>query len=239
MMKLLSLLSHASGLAGLLLPLVAQADGGIALTKTRLVFNAAEKTQTLIVKNNSDRAWLIHSRSLTALDGDDAGTPFIVIPPLFRLAAGKEQTLRIMRKEQPPEQDRESLFYLSIKAIPASQQSDAAAQVSAGLRFNLKLIYRPAKLKLDNELPACHLNFSRSGNGLSVRNPSPYFITLGALTLDGQPRQADASPLMLPPFGRQVLDAAGPTRHVTWQVVDDRGGLAPLCKADAAPTELP
>ena len=122
--------------------------GGIRLDHTRVIFNATDKMQTLTVKNRSDKVWLIQSRVVMSTQSLQSA-PFLITPPLYRLGAGTEQTLRIIPQSHVLPEDKESLLYLSIQAIPASQQQiSAALQAAVSIRFNLKMFYRPLRATL-------------------------------------------------------------------------------------------
>ncbi|MEI6934404.1 fimbria/pilus periplasmic chaperone, partial [Klebsiella pneumoniae] len=45
---------------------------------------------------------------------------FITTPPLFRLKAGEKGFVRILRTGKPMPEDRESMLWLNIKGIPAT-----------------------------------------------------------------------------------------------------------------------
>ncbi|WP_404995629.1 fimbrial biogenesis chaperone, partial [Enterobacter bugandensis] len=65
-------------------------------------------------------------------------------------------------------------------------------------KTRLKIFYRPAGLEGQAETAYHHLSVARSGNRLTVSNPTPYYITLFTLKVDGQEiKEAD----MVPPKG--------------------------------------
>lgn len=49
-------------------------------------------------------------------------------PPLFRLNAGDDSSLRIIKTEGNLPEDKESLFYVNVRAIPAQSKSEAENQ---------------------------------------------------------------------------------------------------------------
>lgn len=75
------------------------------------------------VSNHSEASWLIDTHILpggrwpgTKNEGNI--TPFVVTPPLFMLSARQENSMRVVYTGGPLPADRESLFTLSIAAIP-------------------------------------------------------------------------------------------------------------------------
>ena len=104
----------------------ASAQAGVALGATRVIYPAGQKQVQLAVTNNDDNStWLIQSWVENA-DGQRDGR-FVITPPLFAMQGKKENTLRIIdaTNNQLP-QDRESLFWMNVKAIPSMDKSKPA-----------------------------------------------------------------------------------------------------------------
>lgn len=57
----------------------------------------------------------------------------------------KENTLRIFLTEEGLPSDQESLFWLNIKTIPATEKTENSLQIA--FKTQMKLIYRPKSLK--------------------------------------------------------------------------------------------
>lgn len=213
------------------------ADGGISLSQTRVVYLSTDKAQTLTVNNTDNRAYLIQSRVQTASD-DAASASFMVTPPLFTLQPGNHQLLRILLAQGGGlPADRESVFYLSVLAIPAKEEKAASpVQVSMGMRFVIKLFYRPAGLKVQAEATACRLRFLPVPEGVRVENQTPYFQTLGQLTFNQTPVNLDHQPAMLAPLSAQVYPAPRGSLEARWRTVTDYGGLSTPCQQAVLPT---
>ncbi len=210
---------------------VAADGGGISLSQTRLVFMATDKAQTLTVKNSDKQTYLIQSRVQRALD-DMASAPFIITPPLFTLGADSRQALRILPQETAGlPADRESLFYLSVLGIPAqAKQKGDSTQVSMGLRFMIKLFYRPAGLTSSQDATACGLTFSAIPQGVRVHNPTPYYQTLGKLVLNHAAINLDKQPSMVAPMSTETYYFSAPVTQAKWQTINDFGGLSAQCQ---------
>lgn len=95
-----------------------QAQAGVALGATRVIYPAGEKQVQLAVTNNDDNSTYLIQSWVENADGVKDGR-FVVTPPLFAMQGKKENTLRILdaTNNQLP-QDRESLFWMNVKAIP-------------------------------------------------------------------------------------------------------------------------
>lgn len=211
------------------------AGGGVSLGQTRVIFSAADKAQSLTVINSGEGAYLIQARVQTTPDGGEAA-PFIVTPPLYSLKGGSRQLLRILRQDAALPADRESLFYLAVAAIPA-QPAPLTAQdrISVGVRFVVKLFYRPEGLISPAEETACQLVFRQEANGMRITNPTAYYQTLGKLTINGRAQALAQQPVMVPPLQHLILPASEQPASVTWQMLTDYGGLSAPCSQTAGP----
>jgi fimbrial chaperone protein len=210
-------------------PMAIAADG-ISLNQTRVVFSAADKAQTVTVKNSGAQHYLIQSRIQRTLD-DPTPAPFIVTPPLFQLGPERKQLLRILKQDQTLPADRESLFYLSVLAIPAQKQTALAeAHLSMGLRFAIKLFYRPEGLKIAAQDASCQLKLTPTATGVRIDNPTPYFLTFASLKFDGRLIDLNTQPAMIAPMSAQAYPVSPSVRQAVWQTITDFGGLSAPCQ---------
>ncbi|HCR1927732.1 fimbria/pilus periplasmic chaperone, partial [Enterobacter roggenkampii] len=96
----------------------ANASGGIALGATRVIYPAdAKQTSLAITNSNKQERYLINAWIENA-NGQKEKT-FAVTPPLFVSEPDSENTLRIIYAGPALPADRESLFYMNVKAIPS------------------------------------------------------------------------------------------------------------------------
>ncbi|MGK8665346.1 fimbrial biogenesis chaperone [Serratia marcescens] len=205
-------------------------NGGISLGQTRVIFLATDNAQIITVSNSGQQTYLIQARVQSGQEGTTSA-PFIVTPPLFSLPGNSSQLLRLLPQAAPLPSDRESLFYLAVSAIPAqSEPITMTNRLSVGVRFIIKLFYRPQKLMLPANNAPCLLTFRQEGHGMRVTNPTGYFQTLGGLDVDGRTVEPDQKNAMVPPYGSTMLDIDGPVHHLTWQTITDYGGLSSSCQ---------
>lgn len=209
----------------------AENKGGFSLGSTRVIYDAGKKDATITVVNSAPDAPFLAQSWVTEYAPDKKQpeqAPFMVTPPLYRQDQGKN-VLRIMRTGGQMPADRESVYWLNVKAIPAASkglQGKNTLQFAYVMR--VKLFYRPSGLSGAPEKAADQLSFSRTGNTLSVRNSSPYFVTFNKLSVGGKDIK-DASSLMVPPDGEQHYSLpVGATGHqVTFRALNDFGGILP------------
>ncbi|MFY3789985.1 putative fimbrial chaperone LpfB [Providencia manganoxydans] len=228
---------------GLNLP-VSQADGGLSLSQTRVVFEGKAKSAKVALNNQSDRVYLINSRVLPTPDAvSQTGEimPFMVTPPLFRLEKESRNTVLIAKNDTSKlPTDRESVFYLSFLAIPAvsnstrevaadTDKSATTTQVSLGIRTVIKLFYRPSGLVMPAAAAPEKLTFSLQGTQLTVKNPTPYYVTLAQLTLDDNTVNVREQGPMLAPFSENTYTVkGGRANRIDWSVITDFGGVSEL-----------
>ena len=213
------------------------AEGGIRLNQTRVIFPAGEKAQTVTITNSDNRTYLVQSR-VQLETNNTAPAPFFVTPPVFLLKPDSRQLLRIVHQGGALPADRESVFYLSVLAIPSrATKDDAPVQLSAGLQFLIKLFYRPPVLSAAAQTTLCPLHFSRQGPTVRVQNPTPYHQTLGRLAFDQAEVNLQTQPAMLAPMSTQAFAVSGSPLHAEWQTISDYGGLSAPCKQQVATTQ--
>lgn len=199
-------------------------QAGIVIGGTRVIYDGDKKETSAAIRDpDKSGVWLVQSW----VDNGERGgkAPFIVTPPLFRINPGEENMLRIVRTGGNLPEDRESVFWLNVKSIPATDDSVPHKNVlQVVVKSRLKLFYRPAGLEGQPETAYHQLTAARSGNRLTVSNPTPYYVTLFTLKVDGQEiKEAD----MVPPKGSVSFTLPSATASsVTWQAISDYGGVS-------------
>lgn len=226
---------------------------GIVLDNTRVIYPGSAKAGiTFSVTNRTPYVYLLQSRVLPwgssepgmGTSGDERppvavaeaerppSTPFIVLPPLARFAPEEKMTLRIRLIKNSLPTDRESIFSLSLKAIPSqhkplSEGSEGGSQMVLALQNNLKLFYRPEGLtEMSAEQRSAALRFSLQGTQLTMNNPTPYYVTLGNVSVDGGQLELGQQ-RMLAPFTTASYRVVKGATTVGWRLINDRGEQTP------------
>lgn len=214
-------------------PTLSQA--GVKLEATRLIVSdGLVKGATIGVRSeaSSQRPFLVKAQVFGDVEGRQTQVPFTVTPPVFRLEPGNAQQLRVMSKGEKLPQDKESIFYLSVSALPALAPGEQAEDAGLKGRLNvatgniIKLFYRPSGLPMTQQEAMSKLQFSASGGGVNVTNPTPYYITLGSLRVNGQSINIRTvrEQNMLAPFTRATFAHSPQSGPVQWQAINDYGG---------------
>ncbi|AKA37925.1 molecular chaperone [Yersinia ruckeri] len=199
-------------------------QAGVLVGGTRVVYDGAKKEASLSVTNqDKDIPYLIQSWVDNIEADNNKKVPFIITPPLFRLDAGQENSLRILFTGGTLPQDRESVYWLNVKSIPSSKKTDGN-QLFISIKNRIKLFYRPAGLPNTVADAYKALSFSRQGKQLQVSNPTPYHVSFSSLKV-GSHDIKDA--LMVAPKSTLLLDLpAGASGTVSWQAINDYGGIS-------------
>ncbi|EAQ8936057.1 molecular chaperone [Salmonella enterica] len=209
------------------------AHAGVVIGGTRIIYpaNQAEVQVTLKNKDN-DKRYLVHS---WVSNIDDSKAPFIITPPIYKLEESRQTLLHVVytgNKSALP-QDRESLFMMNVKsvsAIPAELRDNNMLQFA--IKTKLKLFYRPASLKESAAKTAWQsLQFSQSQNQLIVKNPTPFYVTFGKLSVAGKAIKAasdknapSALTMMVAPFAEQRFPLPSAVKgDVVWTAINDFG----------------
>ncbi|KNC91902.1 molecular chaperone [Trabulsiella odontotermitis] len=161
---------------------ISDSHAGVIIGGTRVIYSADKKEASLSITNPDSIPYLIQSWVEAQTPGGSK-PPFIITPPLYRLDKGQQNVMRIVLAGNLP-QDKESMFWLSIKSIPSVEPRDNTLQVAVKTR--IKLIYRPQVLKASGpEQQAPKLVWQRSGHRIQVNNPTPYYINFHEIKLGG------------------------------------------------------
>lgn len=203
----------------------AQASGGISLGSTRVIYPSNASQTTLSISNsNSTERYLINS--WIENNQGEKEKSFVITPPLFVSESKSENTLRIIYVGQPLPGDRESVFWLNVKAIPSVNKNSVADKnvLQLAILSRIKLFVRPPKLSLSAEEARSHLRFSRTGSGLKIHNPTPYYLSLVNIKIGGQ----KLPNMMIAPKSEAQMALSNKQRGtLTFQTVNDYGALTP------------
>jgi len=200
-------------------------QASVVIGGTRVIYDASKKETSVSISNPTDagKSGVFLVQSWVELNDSGDRAPFIVTPPLFRINANQENILRIVRTGGTLPEDRESVFWLNVKAIPAADEgSQNVLQIV--MKSRLKLFYRPAGLPGLPVEAYKQLSFSLNNGRLKVLNPTPYYITFYRLTAGGKEiKEAN----LVPPKGSVSYPLPqGGDGKVVWRTINDYGGIS-------------
>lgn len=201
------------------------ASGGIALGATRVIYPAdAKQTSLAITNSNKQERYLVNA--WIENDRGQKEKTFAVTPPLFVSEPDSENTLRIIYAGPPLPSDRESLFFMNVKAIPSVNKENMEGKnvLQLAILSRIKLFVRPKNLAMPPEEALSQLKFERAGNHLKISNASPYYVTLVNLQLGGQKLE---NIMIAPKNSAQQALPSGASGALSWQSVNDYGAITP------------
>ncbi|MBK5395583.1 molecular chaperone [Pseudomonas sp. TH39(2020)] len=202
------------------------ANAAVTVGATRLIYDGASNEANLTISNREDNSpYLVQSWvSRFGSANDESVDNFIVTPPLFRLDANHENILRVIfagGADVP--QNRESLFLMNVKAIPAMSDEQRGKNVlQIALKTTIKLFYRPAGLKGSLKDAVAQVSWKASAGALTFDNASKYHVVVSELKLNGHP--ITQAPDVLRPGQQQELPIqAKAGDEVLMSYIDDYG----------------
>ncbi len=149
-------------------------SAGIVVSSTRVIYLADKKEVTVNLKNTGNHPALVQSWIDT---GDPTALPekinvqFVIMPPITRIDAGKGQMLRLIYTGGTLADDRESIFWLNILAIPPKKSDTKTHLLNVAYQTRIKLFYRPTTLNIKADVAAQKLQWKKDGDALAVYNP--------------------------------------------------------------------
>lgn len=199
---------------------ISAANAGVIIGGTRIIFDGNKRESSISVSNPDTTPYLIQSWIETQAGGSEKA-PFIITPPLYRLDKDQKNVERIILTGSVP-QDKESLFWLNIKAIPSGERKDNTLQIAVKTR--IKLIYRPAALSgvIPEEL-ADRLTWQFSGRQIQVTNPTNVVMNFNEINVNGN-RLDDVSYVLPGSTARFDLPKGINAGTVTFKIINDYGG---------------
>ena len=199
----------------------AAAHAGVVTGGTRLIYPGGKKESSLSVTNNDATPYLIQSW----VESNKGAAPFLLTPPLFRLEGEQQTRLRVIYSGGLPE-NKESMFWMNIKAIPSSQAKAGANTLQIAIKTRIKLIYRPNSVEGTPEMVTEQLRWTRSGNTLQVMNPTAFYMNFAEVNVGGaEVKEANwVGPGETARFQLPGVSAGA----LQWKLINDYGGTGAL-----------
>lgn len=194
------------------------ANAGVIIGGTRVIYNEDKKETSISVKNPDKYSYLIQSW-VDATNNEKA--PFIITPPLFRLGTTEENRLRIIRTGGTLPADRESMFWMNIKSVPATENHPDENTLQIAIKTRLKLIFRPQTLREQPEQTTDKLTWQSRGNQLVVNNPTPYYMNFSEVKVGGHTVK-DAT-YVAPMSSACFSLPSGASGDIIWKIISDFG----------------
>lgn len=212
------------GVLTLLLALPAQA--GVVIYGTRVIY-PADKSEVLVqLMNQGERASLVQSwidEGDTSLPPEKIQVPFLLTPPVAKIAANSGQQLKIKKLPNSLPDNKESVFYLNVLDIPPNNPDSSGKNVlKFAMQNRIKLFYRPKGVAAVNKKTIQKLSLSRSGNHYSLKNDAANWLTLTEIKANHV--KVNNESIMVAPFSSKEIVLKNPlASRVSLTLIDDYG----------------
>ncbi|AIJ06757.1 MULTISPECIES: fimbria/pilus periplasmic chaperone [Edwardsiella] len=212
-----------------------QAMAAIALDRTRVIFDGANRSVSLNISNENKELPYLAQGWIEDINGKKIESPLIVLPPLQRVEPGAKSQVKIQAIPaigQLP-QDRESLYYFNLREIPPKSNKPNTLQVA--LQTRIKLFYRPKALMATADSYAnpwqMKVTLTRMADKYQINNPTPYYVTIAGASSSLKGKDVNGfSPFMIDPKGSASIPgsaaALGSSPVLTY--INDFGGRPKL-----------
>ncbi|BDH47658.1 fimbrial chaperone protein [Salmonella enterica subsp. enterica serovar Choleraesuis] len=190
---------------------------------TRVIYPLGDKQSSVSV-NNSDKKSSFLIQAWVESPDQKKTSDIIITPPLFIINPNNENALRMVYTAENTPDDRESLYWLNVKAIPSSNQQEVEGRnvLQLAILSKIKIFIRPRHLKMASVDAPSHLTFRREGNVLVINNPTPYFVTLVSISIGGK----SVEPVMATPKGETRTNLVGGiSGTLKFSTVNDYGAV--------------
>ncbi|WP_145517702.1 fimbria/pilus periplasmic chaperone [Yersinia mollaretii] len=194
--------------------------GGVGLGVTRMVYSGVVSQSLLDVRNTDTessfliQSWVENSQGQRSSD-------FVITPPLFVLKPEMENAVKVMFNGKQLPQDRETLYWITVKAIPQSVKQSSTNTLQFASASRIKLFYRPVELtKKTNNEEWKSLSGEFHNGKIKIINPTPFYITTINMKVDGKA----VKPIMIPPKDAVILEESfSHARQISYQTINDYG----------------
>ncbi|EMT6577573.1 TPA: molecular chaperone [Providencia rettgeri] len=207
-----------------------QTSASLVLQGTRIIFPSDKKAVGIQLTNYSEQATLTQSWVDEGnLDStpETTNAPFIVTPPMTKIAANDGVQLRIRFIGDKLPTNKESVFYLNVLDIaPKPKQINSANLLQFAIQTRIKVFYRPIALINKPDDSINNIQFHLAKDGIIVNNPTPYFLSIANIYLANNESRSITKSSMIAPFSSQIFPSTATINHgenITMIYIDDTG----------------
>lgn len=207
------------------------AHAAVNLDRTRLVFPEQDKASSLKIENESKAQPYLALSWIEDESGRKDNSHFMALPPIQRIEPGASSQVRIVKQAATGQlpRDRESLFYFNLREVPPKSAATGGERsvMQVAMQSRIKLFWRPKSItKKPGDESEMKMEISANAKGLTVHNPTPYYITLAWLSKEGKTMLPGFDSLMVAPFAT-ASTSTGQYHGSYYSVgyIDDYGAL--------------
>nr|WP_229655759.1 molecular chaperone [Pantoea sp. 201603H] len=197
--------------------------GGVSLGATRLIY-PIDKNQATLKIYNSDKDSNYLVQSWVTDENDKKVSDFIITPPLFVIQANTDSLLNVVYTGDKNKlyKNKEKLYYLNTKVIPSlteeEKKIDNALLISTTTK--IKLFTRPTNIDGDSYTSYEKLRCSYENNNLKIKNPTPFYMNLSSLSINGKEVLPAAT---IAPMTDFMLNTSDKSKSLKFNFINDYG----------------
>lgn len=188
-------------------------SASVIMVGTRVIFSSGAKEKTVQFNNPDSQPFIVEIKLTGESDNPSFLTPFVAVPPVFRIEPHQGQAVRIisLSATQSFPRDRESVLYINFTQIPALKVSDRADnKLIIAFKSRVKIFYRPETLAGQQSEAYKSLRFSLNNGKVKVENPTGFYISISrALFVSGSQSVTLTDANMLAPFSSTEWSPSG------------------------------
>lgn len=202
-------------------------NAAVSPDRTRIILNQSDKSVSVRLTNQSTTIPFLAQSWIEDKDNKKSRNYITAVPPMVRLEAGEQVQVRLIPQPtltQLPA-DRESLFYFNVREIPPRSEQKNVMQIA--MQSRIKIFWRPKAVEVKNGQVNLTGKFdvNRTASGLTLKNNSPYFITVGYIGTNGKTLLPKTSSMMAEPFGQASQEIKDLPANFQVGFIGDYGGL--------------
>lgn len=209
-----------------LLVISLSAQAGVVLYGTRVIYPAEKRDIVVQVMNQGERSSLVQSwidDGDTSRSPENIDVPFLLTPPVVKVAGNSGQQIKIIKMPNTLAQDRESLFFLNVLSIPPNDAQNSSKNViKFALQNRIKLFWRPTGIAPVSRASFRQISLSYTGREMVIKNDNANWITLTDIKVNDV--KVNGETVMLPPRAYQTITLKNnnaPQYSLT--IIDDHG----------------
>lgn len=210
------------------------AHAAVALDRTRVVYDASNKSESLSISNQNKSLPYLAQAWIEDAQGNKIQSPIVALPPLQRLEPGAKSQVKLQVTGEANQlaQDKETLLYFNLREIPPRSSKPNTLQIA--LQTRVKMFYRPSALAMDNgqlNEPQKQLTLSKEGDSYRLNNPTGYYVTIvEAAAAEKSASVTGFKPDMVAPKASILLKGSAQAlgSHPVLTFINDYGGRPKL-----------
>ena len=228
------------------------ANAALIINNTRVIYNEADGESIVKLENKNDadnpilvQIWMDDGNA--EADPSQLHVPFSVNPSIFKIEGKKSQSLRILKIDGIPNNDRETLYWINFLEIPKKNVANANENsMQLSIRNRLKFFYRPKDLSISiydaYKKVTLAVTSSKPNYNVGIDNPTPYYMTFASVQIesaDGKTIFASTNKrddLMVAPFSKKNIElktlksAGSAATRINYSLINDFGSESKYIK---------